>query len=46
MPLRKEKYADMEKFTKTRKKQRNRYYREKPQFTHQASGLLNRMKKY
>ena len=27
MPLRKEKYADMEKFTKTRKKQRNRYYR-------------------
>lgn len=27
MPLRKEDYADMEKFTKTRKKQRNGYYR-------------------
>ena len=27
MPLRKEDYADMEKFTKTRKKQRNSYYK-------------------
>lgn len=27
MPLRKEKYADMEKYDKTRKKQRNRYYK-------------------
>ena len=27
MPLRKETYTDMEKFTKTRNRQRNRYYR-------------------
>lgn len=27
MPLRKEDYTDTEKFTKTRKSQRNRYYR-------------------
>ena len=27
MPLRKEDYVDMEKFTKTRKKQRNSYYK-------------------
>ena len=45
MPLRKEKYADMENLLKP-ERNNGRDIIEKPQFTHQASGLLNRMKKY
>lgn len=45
MPLRKGDYADMEKFTKPERNSGIDIIK-KPQFTHQTSGLLNRMKKY